>query len=118
MLYLDIAGVLNAFEIQNHYTFLCKNGFSPFLVSRLLNQKTKSISNANLEKLCLLLHCTPNDLYVWSGTKTMQNNSDHPLSKLIPIRRKLPIMETIRKLPLQKVIEMRNSFDETIRNMK
>jgi putative transcriptional regulator len=31
--------------------------------SRMVNNETKSIRYENIETLCLLLHCTPNDLF-------------------------------------------------------
>ena len=31
--------------------------------SRMIHNETKSIRYENIETLCLLLHCTPNDLF-------------------------------------------------------
>ena len=31
--------------------------------TRMINQETKSIRYENIEAICLLLHCTPNDLF-------------------------------------------------------
>ena len=32
--------------------------------SRMVNNQTKSIRYENIETMCLLLHCTPNDLFL------------------------------------------------------
>lgn len=36
--------------------------------NRMVNNETKSIQYENIETMCLLLDCTPNDLLVFSDT--------------------------------------------------
>ena len=116
MLTLNIKAVMNAREIYNHNAFLCNHGFSYYTASRLLNNKVKSISHSQLEKLCMLLRCTPNDLYVWNGANSMMNNNNQPLSQLQQIAVKPPTNQIFNNLPLQKVLELRNSIDAVVNN--
>lgn len=118
MLSLNIAGVLNAREIQNHNQYLCQHGFSPFMVSRWLNHKTKSISNQNLERLCLLLHCTPNDLYVYSSTPNSFKTTNQPLYNLKPLTVKTPVAQLLNQLSVEQFKEVRDAFDEILKNME
>lgn len=38
---------------------------------------------AYMERLCLLLNCTPNDLLEWKPGEQQQNNKEHPLNALV-----------------------------------
>lgn len=116
MLTLNIKAVMNAREIYNHNAFLCNHGFNYYTASRLLNNKVKSISHSQLETLCLLLHCTPNDLYTWSGANAKMVNSSQPLHQLLPIAVKPPTNQVYNNLPLHKVLELRNSIDAVVNN--
>ena len=40
-----------------------KTGISHATIYNMANNKTKMISFENLEKLCIALECTPNDLF-------------------------------------------------------
>lgn len=42
------------------YTLIYKNGFSAYTITNL--KRNKSITINTLEKLCAVLHCTPNDI--------------------------------------------------------
>lgn len=37
----------------------------------------------HLEKLCMLLHCTPNDVLEWKADQNVALSQDHPLYSLI-----------------------------------
>ncbi len=115
MLQLDIAGIMNEREISNHNAFLCQNGFSPFIASRLLNNKTKSISFKHLQKLCLLLHCTPNDLYVWNASNNMNNNTNQPLYSLVPIIKKPFMASKLQHLPIEQLRKIKKEIDEVMK---
>jgi hypothetical protein len=47
------------------------------------NNKTSHIKMAQLEKLCMLLHCTPNDLIEWKAPEKWQQVQQHPLNALV-----------------------------------
>jgi|CXWL01.1.fsa_nt_gi succinate dehydrogenase flavin-adding protein (antitoxin of CptAB toxin-antitoxin module) len=55
----------------------------------------------HLERLCLLLNCTPNDLFDWrAGCKTVVH--DAQLCRTL-IKQKNDIQTTLRELPLDKL---------------
>lgn len=67
------AGVKNMLKL-NVLELLEKNGKTKYWLykqlgmsyqnfSRMVNQETKSIRYENIETICLLLNCTPNDLF-------------------------------------------------------
>ena len=116
MLHLDIKGIMHDREIAHPYAYLCKNGFSPYIVSRMLNNKTKSISFRQLEKLCLLLHCTPNDLYVWQAVGKASRNPNQPVQQLVPSYQKPLLQTTFNHLPIHKIREIRQTIEAVMKN--
>lgn len=60
--------VLKLLEEQGKTKYwLCKQlGMSYQNFNRMVNNETKSIQYENIETMCLLLNCTPNDLLVFS----------------------------------------------------
>ena len=60
---------LNALELlekqgKTKYCLYKQLGMSYQNFSRMINNETKSIQYENIETMCLLLNCTPNDLLV------------------------------------------------------
>lgn len=58
--------VLHLLEEQGktRYWLYKQLGMSWQNFSRMVNNQTKSIRYENIETMCLLLHCTPNDLFL------------------------------------------------------
>ena len=58
--------VLRLLEEQNRtkYWLYKQMGMSYQNFSKMVNNETKSIRYENIETMCLLLNCTPNDLLV------------------------------------------------------
>ena len=46
------------------YTLIYKMGFSAYTITNL--KRNKSITMNTMEKLCKVLHCTPNDIVVFT----------------------------------------------------
>ena len=94
--------------IDKPYSFLVKNGFGSSTASDLVNIKKPLVRTEYLERLCLLLNCTPNDLYEWkpdSGTSIAEN---HPLRALQKAEMPPPMSELIKDIPVEKLSEVQN----------
>ncbi len=63
MIKLDVVRILQE-QGKTKYWLYKQLGMSYQNFSRMINNKTKSIRYENIETMCLLLHCTPNDLLV------------------------------------------------------
>ena len=60
---------LNALKLleeqgKTKYWLYKQLGMSYLNFNKMINNETKSIRYENIETMCLLLHCTPNDLLV------------------------------------------------------
>ena len=63
MIKLDVLRLLEE-QGKTKYWLYKQLGMSYQNFSRMVNNETKSIRYENIETMCLLLNCTPNDLLV------------------------------------------------------
>ncbi len=116
MLYLNIKNVCNLRGIDNPHQFLRKNGFTIHTTHRLVNNTLEGISYRNLEKLCIILNCTPNDLISFAPPKDSTIPSTHPIHKLNHKNTSAPLGTTLKSLPLETINELRNYLDQLAQN--
>jgi DNA-binding Xre family transcriptional regulator len=62
MIEIKLQQVAKKFGIENAYQFQKYTGFPPSQAARLWKEKWARINNNNLDKLCNLFKCTPNDI--------------------------------------------------------
>ena len=63
MIKLDVLRLLEE-QKKTKYWLYKQLGMSYQNFSKMVNNQTKSIRYENIETMCLLLNCTPNDLFV------------------------------------------------------
>jgi DNA-binding Xre family transcriptional regulator len=112
MLKLRIRFVLESKGITNPYNFLIKEGFTPNIATRYLNGKVDQLSLRYLEKLCIILQCTPHDLLEWEPSGDTNITEAHPLYPLIRNERPFDIVKRINKLPLSQVKQVQEFIEQ------
>ncbi len=83
MLKLRINDLINIRGIKRPFTFLRKHGFSNHKIRLFQSGKANSFNIKDLEYLCEILNCTPNDLFNWEPDVNNMLPDAHPLYKLI-----------------------------------
>ena len=63
MIRLDVLRLLDE-QGKTKYWLYKQLGMSYQNFSKMVNNQTKSIRYENIETICLLLNCTPNDLFI------------------------------------------------------
>ena len=63
MIKLDVLRLLEE-QGKTKYWLYKQLGMSYQNFNRMVNNQTRSVSYENIEAMCLLLNCTPNDLFV------------------------------------------------------
>ncbi|WP_320054110.1 helix-turn-helix transcriptional regulator [uncultured Acetobacteroides sp.] len=69
MIRLNVTRVLKGLGVHHPSRFLKEKGYCSTTAHRILNMDFMRLSLADLERLCLLLGCTPNDVLEWVPTK-------------------------------------------------
>lgn len=95
--------------IVKPFSFLVKNGFSPAFATRIANNRSRRLNLPDLERLCELLNCTPNDLMQWSPEKG-RDPAGHPLAALRRENTGNTIAGMLANLPLDKLTEIENKL--------
>lgn len=84
MLKLNLKKILLAKGISDPGKLLKSSGFSKNQAYYLLNYSHSNIKLSNLEKLCIALNCTPNDLIEYTPDKSSKIPDSHPINSLKP----------------------------------
>ena len=91
-------------SIGKPLSFFRNHGFSSASATRIAGGYMNSFSLDTVEKLCLALNCTPNDLLEWTPSKNMTVNDTHALNAL---KRNEDFLENVNRLvnnvPLEKL---------------
>lgn len=95
--------IFKARGIAHPFTYLRNAGFSDTLASRIKNNKVKRLGMIHLEKLCILLKCTPNDVVAWVPDSKTDIEADHPLNSLRQTDTEIDLVKTINSIPLGKL---------------
>ena len=107
MLYIDIQKACNNKGIGDARRFLVSIGFTHAAASRMLYNTYDGIKLAAIEKICLHLNCTPNELLSWQPSEGDKSLSNHALDKLKPIADKDSIVGKLKQLPPDKLDKLR-----------
>ena len=65
MIKLDVLRLLEE-QGKTKYWLYKQLGMSYQNFSKMVNNETKSIRYENIETMCILLNCTPNDLFIFA----------------------------------------------------
>ena len=103
MLDLNVARVMNLRGIRQRHGYLTKNGFIRSTASSLSNNQAYQIRFSLLEQLCLLLNCTPNDLFQWRPDENQPVTENTALKILIRDEESSGASLFLKDLPLEKL---------------
>jgi DNA-binding Xre family transcriptional regulator len=112
MLRLNIQRNLAGRAIDKPYTYLVKHGFSKNLASRIKTSKMKQMKLADIERLCLLFQCTPNELLEWVPAEKENDAAAQPLRDLIRVNANVNIRAILNALPYAQIAEMEKMISE------
>jgi len=112
MLYFNVKRLLDLRGIDRPYTFLVKNGFVSQTATNIINNQIARITPAQMETLCLLLNCTPNDLLDWRPSANAVVPENHPLRTLTKEKTPPPISEMVKDLPVEKLSRLESMINE------
>ena len=103
MLIYNFQRVFKARGIDKPFSFLVNHGISHSVATRMTNNKTDKIFLKYLEKACLILNCTPDDIIEWVPGSKKQDNEDTALHALKKEQKGKGAEELLRGLPMSKL---------------
>jgi DNA-binding Xre family transcriptional regulator len=118
MLIYNFDRIFKARGIERPFSYLRKAGFSDYLSSKIANNRIKSIRLSSIERFCLLMKCTPNDIMVWIPENNMDYESDHPMNIIKSNDDDVDIIKLINSVPLGKLPEIEKLIEEALEKEK
>ena len=103
MLNLNLKRILKARGIEQPYKFLVQNGFVPFTAHKYKNGIVEHMRLDHIERLCILLHCTPNDIFEWVPNDLLDDHPNHPLQKIRKREKKIEINKLLANMSMDKL---------------
>jgi len=115
MLYFNIPKLFKLRNISKPRIFLSQNGFTYSQAKNLATYRRSNISVNVVEKLCLALNCTPNDLLEWIPSKDSQVPENHPLHALKPSET-LDLDELLKDIAPSQIPQIKKAIQQAKQN--
>ena len=114
MLTFNFTRVFKSRGIDKPFSYLVKSGYSDNFATRVVNNRIEKMNLKDVEKLCELLQCTPNDLLQWNPSKEDENNEKHPLYSIKRSDKVVQLTKVLSSVPLDKLHEIENMIMKEI----
>jgi len=114
MIKYNFERIFKARGVGRPFSFLKQHGFSANFSSRIKNNRVSRLDMKQLEQLCLLLKCTPNDIMEWIPEPNTDFEQSHPLKKIKKPSSNLDLLKTISSIPLGQLEEIENLIKKEI----
>ncbi len=85
---------------------MVKARISPNTATTIINNDTKIIRLDHIEKICVLLCCEPNDIFVYKPNANQLLAANHPLHNLVKKDEDLAWVNNLKNIPLANLKEM------------
>ena len=112
MLYLNLNRILKIRGIHKPFSHFMSLGYSRSLASRMAQNQVLSFTAEKLERYCIELNCTPNDLFEYKPSSKNPLPADHPLIALQREEKITEINSLLQNLSLEKIRELADLLNE------
>ncbi|HQU83039.1 MAG TPA: helix-turn-helix transcriptional regulator [Pyrinomonadaceae bacterium] len=103
------------FDMRGIYkttNFFVKLGFGYAKASRFLENKSQFVKIKDIEKICIALNCTPNDLFEWKPDANTVLPETHSLNALEKREQTKNLQELVKDIPSHKLALIEQLLNE------
>lgn len=117
MLYLNLKRVLFLRGVEKPGKFIENLGFAPATARKFLGRSVRSIALEHLERICLALNCTPNDLLEWLPPENRRADASAPPA-LAKLQRAAAtdLQQMLGALPMEQVEQIADILQRELKN--
>lgn len=114
MLLLNLNTLMRKMNIRFMRKFLVdRAGINPVNASKMLKGRTDLIRISQIEKICRVMNCTPNDIFEWKPSpKDELLPEHHPLRTLEGKKEELEFLERISTMSTAQLHEVMRKVDD------
>ncbi len=102
MLTFNFTRIFKARGIDKPFSYMVKHGFSDNFATRIVNNRPRVLNLVEVERLCELFHCTPNDMLQWNPSASDLIDK-HPLKPLKRSSKSHELSGMLHSVPLDKL---------------
>jgi len=106
MLHFNFTRLFKARGINTPAKYLVQHGFSDKFATRVVRNDFRKLNIDDVERLCEIFLCTPNDFMQWVPEKSIDDPSTHPLAPLMRSEKVLDLTRTLNSVPFDKLLEI------------
>lgn len=118
MLQYNFDRIFKARGIEKRFTYLHRSGFSENFAAKISKNRVIKIRLQDMEKLCILLRCTPNDFFEWIPTSENDVEKDHPINDIRKPEKIVDITKTLNSVPINKLEKIEQLIREELASEK
>jgi DNA-binding Xre family transcriptional regulator len=115
MLIFNFNRVFKARGIDRPFSYLRNGGYSANFATRIANSRIDKLNLKDIEKLCEMLECTPNDLLEWLPREKDKTNMNHPLMAIKRNEKTIQLTKLLYSVPLDKLAEIEKLINDEIK---
>ena len=108
--------IFKARGIERPFSYLRQAGFSDNFATKIKNNRVARLNLKEIERLCIVLKCTPNDLYEWEPDKDSQIEKDHPIYTIKKSEKTINLTKLMNSVPLGQLDAIEKLIHETLNN--
>lgn len=94
--------------------WLMNRGFSDKFASAVAHNRHKRMSLSDVERLCNVFQCTPNDLMEWTPDAKDTDVLNHCMAPLLRRDKVLDLTKTLNSVSLDKLLEIEKIIQQEI----
>lgn len=106
MLKFNFPRIFKARGVDRPFAYLKDNGFSDSFASRIVHNRVERLNLTDVERICTVFQCTPNDLLEWTPSAHVTNVEQHALNPLRRTQKLASLTRLINSMPLDKLTEL------------
>jgi DNA-binding Xre family transcriptional regulator len=114
MLHFNFTRLFRARGINTPSKFLVQHGFSDKFATRVVRNDFRKLNIDDVEKLCEIFLCTPNDLLQWTPDSKTSDPSTHPLAPLMRDEKVMDLTRTLNSVPFERLLEIEKLIQEEV----
>ena len=114
MLHFNFTRVFKAKGIHTPSKFLVQHGFSDKFATRVVRNDFRKFNIDDVEKLCEIFLCTPNDLLQWTPDSKTSDPTTHPLAPLMRDEKVMDLTRTLNSVPFERLLEIEKLIQEEV----
>ena len=106
MLHFNFTRLFKARGITKPTAYMIRQGFSDKFASKVVHNNFRKLNLDDVQRLCELFLCTPNDMLEWVPGTDKTDSATHPLASLIRNEKVMDLSRTLNSVSLEKLLEI------------